>query len=82
MVEPLPECRRSTGTGGIVMEQGRPELVIIDRVQRSITLNSTREFFGYGSQILLTEQAQHEFINWLWKNRKGEMIELMPKDVV
>jgi hypothetical protein len=43
------------------------ELVILERVSNSITVTSVKEYFGYGNQILLSETAQRELLEYLKK---------------
>ena len=60
-------------------EESKPELVILERTRGSITVHATREFFGYGHTILLTEEAQKETLLWFVKHREELCMEVYRK---
>ena len=52
------------------------ELKITKLPNDCITLFANREFFGHGREILLTQEARKELIDFMWGNYPEEMVEI------
>ena len=52
------------------------ELQIKKLSEGCVTLFTNREFFGHGREILLTQEARKELIDFMWENYPEEMVEI------
>jgi len=58
-------------------DQSKYELVIIPKAGGyAMEITSAKEYYGYGRQILLVEEAQRELIGYLWKHKRDLVDEI------